>query len=103
MPTFILVKGTSEPQSIQLTDDGDPLNGTGQDLDIEFAVGAAEETDAVTVAWLSQSGGTLQMTNTENLPVGSHKFRFTLTDGGGGKGYVPNLSASPNVLQVVKV
>lgn len=103
MPTYILVKGTSEPYDVQLTDDGEPLNGTGSDLGIEFSADAVSETATVTVAWLSQSGGTVQITNTEGLPVGSHRFRFTLTDGGGGKGYVPNLSATPNILQVVKV
>lgn len=101
--TYNLVVGTSEPQEIQLTDDGSPLNGTGLDLDIEFSTGSVDETDDVTVAWDTQASGTVLMTNVSGLPVGFHKFRFTLTDGGGAKGYIPNLDVEPNVLRVVKV
>lgn len=101
--TYILVKGTSEPQDLQLFNDGSPLVGTGFALDIEFSEGSVDDTDAVAVAWLSQAAGTVRMTNTEALPVGMHKFRFTLTDGGGKKGYVPNLEVLPNILHVVNV
>lgn len=100
---YILVVGTSEPQDVQLTDDGDPLVGTGFDLDIEFSADSLDATDAVSVAWLVQASGTVRMTDMEDLPVGDHKFRFSLTDGGGKKGYVPNLSVPPNILRVVKV
>jgi hypothetical protein len=101
--THNLVVGTSEPQDFQLTDDGENLVGTGFDVAIAFAEDASVDADDVTVDWLSQADGTVRMTDTEDLPVGSHKFRWTLTDGGGKVGFIPNLDAAPNILRVVKV
>lgn len=101
--THILVVGTSEPQDFQITEDGSALTGTALTIGIEFAEDSVVEAGDVTVAWLSQTDGTVRVTDIQDLPLGSHKFRWTLTDGGGKKGYVPNLDAAPNIWRVVKV
>lgn len=101
--THTLVKGTTAAQDFQLTDDGEPLDGTGHELSIEFSAGSVDATSAVEVAWLEQASGTARMTGTGDLPVGDHQWRWKLTDGEELVGYIPNLEKSPNILCVVKV
>lgn len=88
-----MVVGTSEAQDFQLLDNRVALNGTGLSIGIEFAVAPG---GAPTIAWLNQATGTVRVSNVAGMVVGTYPFRFTLTDGGGKKGYVPN-SKAPDV------
>lgn len=102
--THVMVVGTTEPQDFALTDDGEALVGTGLTIGIAFEVAStltAEEKP--TVAWLDQAAGTVRATPPAGMPVGAHRFRWTLTDSGGKVGFVPNLDATPNLWRVVKV
>lgn len=101
--THVMVVGTSEAQEFQITNDGESLVGTGLDIAIQFSADAVVDSDDVTVAWLAQADGTVRVTDVEGLPLGAHKFRWTLTDSGGKKGYVPNLDVAPHIWRVVKV
>jgi len=108
--THVMVAGTSEPQDFQLLNEGVALVGTGFTLGIEFASNGTYTAAQVTalagviVTWLSQATGTVRAsTGISALPIGLYPFRFTLTDSGSKKGYVPNLDASPNLWRVVKV
>lgn len=84
-----IVEGTTEPQDFALLDDGAALVGTGFDLGIDFRE-TSDELDDVVVAWLNQATGTVRVTGLEGLPTGKYHVRFTLTDGAGKVGYVPN-------------
>lgn len=87
--------GTSEPQDFALTQSsGAVVVGTGIDIALEIALRSGDGTVAVTspptVAWLDRLAGTVRVTGTEALAVGSYLVRFQLTDGGGQVGFVPN-------------
>lgn len=89
----VIPVGTSEPQDFELRDKGVAINGSGFTVELEIstsrdAVVAPE--DPPTVAWLSQSAGTVRVTGTEELPVGNYFVRFKLIDGGGKVGFCPN-------------
>ena len=86
--THQMVVGTSEPQDFQLLDDGVALVGTGFDVAIVFR---RPPGGTPTVEWLNQAVGTVRVSGVDEMTVGSHYFRFHLTDSGGGDGYVPNL------------
>lgn len=111
--THTMVVGTSESQDFQITDDGENLVGTGLTVGIEFrptttngaALSAAQiaALALVTVAWLTQASGTVRVTGIATLPIGYYYFRWTLTDSGSKKGYVPNLTADAHAWRVVKV
>jgi len=100
MTPHIMVVGTSEPQDFQLLEDGVAKDGTGWDVDIEWR--DSPDTPP-TVAWLVQASGTVRVTGTESMAVGQYRFRFSLTDGGGDVGYVPNLDKEANVWRVVRL
>jgi hypothetical protein len=97
-----MVVGTTEPQDFELLESGAALDGTGWDVEIEFRESIAG-VEAVTVAWLDQSAGTVRVTGAENLTARTYHFRFKLTDGSDDFGYVPNLDTAPNEWRVVRV
>jgi len=85
--------GTSEPQDFLLRNNGQAIDGTGFTIGIEvskLADGVITPQSAPTVAWLSQSAGTVRVTGLESFALGNYLVRFKLTDGGGKVGYVPN-------------
>lgn len=104
MMTHEMVILTSEPQDFQLLNDGSPLDGTGWTVTIVFQEDDAETTwpEDVVADWLDQTAGTVRVTGIENMPLGLHRFRFKLTDGGGQVGFVPN-EAAPDVWKVVRI
>jgi hypothetical protein len=95
--------GTSEPQDFVLRDQGTAIDGTGWDvfLDIEEVDGTAVLTPP-TVAWLVAASGTVRVSGTEDLPVGTYHVRFRLEDQGGAVGWAPNRMA-PDTWRVVPV
>lgn len=90
--THTIPYGTSEPQDFQLNDDGEALVGTGLTVELVImrANGEALGSPAPSVAWLSQSGGTVRVSDVDVLPVGNYSVRYSLTDGLGIVGYAPN-------------
>ena len=95
-PKLVIPYGTTEPLDLQLTDDGEAIDGSGLTLGLEIFhytggtmvdLGSGE---SPTVAWLSQSDGTVRVTNADVLAVGSYYARFTLDNGVDSLGYVPN-------------
>lgn len=99
--------GTSEPQDFMLKDKGTAIVGTG--LTVEFKIEKREGTSGTsavaappTAAWLDQPGGTVRVTGTEVLAIGSYLVRYKLTDGAGKVGFVPNGDKS-DVWHVVPV
>lgn len=89
--THTIPYGTSEPQDFELQDNGEAIDGTGFAVGIEILTHTGEDVGTEpTVAWLSQADGTVRVSGVENLAVGTYKVRFTLTDGSGKVGYVPN-------------
>jgi flagellar hook assembly protein FlgD len=99
--THVMVEGTSEPQDFALYSDGAALDGTGFTVEIQWR--SEPSGGPPTVDWLSQAGGTVRVSDTENMPEGAHYFRWKLTDGSGNIGYVPNLDKAPNVWRVHRV
>lgn len=96
---YTMVVGTTEPSDFQLLDDGENLDGSGFDVDIEFR----NEDVSATVAWLDQAGGTVRVTDVTGMTVGgTYLFRFKLTDSGGKIGYCPN-DFSPDAWIVARV
>jgi hypothetical protein len=97
-PKLIIPFGTTEPLDLQLTDDGENLVGTGLTLGIEiqkYVNGAYEDVDTPpTVAWLSAASGTVRVTDADVLEEGSYYVRFSLDNGAGDVGYVPNGKAA---------
>jgi hypothetical protein len=82
-----MVYGTTEAQTFQLLDDGENLVGTGLTVTIEFR----ESGVSASVAWLSQSGGTVSVTGMTGMELErTYHFRFKLVDGTGKIGYCPN-------------
>jgi hypothetical protein len=104
--THIIPFGTSEPQDFALLDAGAAINGTAIDVDLEIAAyagGVPSEVDTPpTVAWLSAAAGTVRVTGTESLAVGTYLVRFKLTDAGDLIGFVPNL-AKADIWRVVAI
>jgi len=96
-----MVAGTSEPQDFAIYNDGTALVGTGFDVEIEWRSEPAG--GPPTVAWLSQAGGTVRVTDTENMQEGAYYFRWKLTDALDQVGYVPNLDKAPNIWRVHRV
>lgn len=95
MRKYTLVLGTSEPQDVQLEDDGAALVGTGFDVALDFREQGLSSAQlaalaGVSVAWLDQAAGTVRLSGMEDLPLGTYYLRYTLTDGGSNVGYVPN-------------
>ena len=99
--THTMVVGTTEPQDFQLLDDGVALVGTGFTIGLSWR--DATPDGPPSVAWLSQAAGTVRVTSTGSMAVGTHRFRFTLTDSGSKVGYLPNLDQQPNAWVVVSV
>lgn len=104
--THTIPLGTTEPQDFALENDGVAIVGTGFTLGLQIVkrVGSADVAvvSPPTVAWLNQSGGTVRVTGAGALVVGSYLARFTLTDGGGKIGFVPN-SDKADLWKVVAV
>lgn len=96
--TYTIVEGTTEPQDVQLQNDGAALSGTGLTVGLDW-----RETVLGTpaVAWLSQAAGTVRITGLDQMTVGTYHLRFTLTDASNKVGYCPNV-AKPDVWNVVK-
>lgn len=103
-PKLIIPLGTTEPADLQLTDDGENLVGTGLTLGLEiekYVNGAMVAIDTPpTVAWLSAAAGTVRVTDLDNLDEGNYYVRFSLDNGAGSVGYVPN-GKSADLWQVV--
>jgi hypothetical protein len=103
--THTIPYGTSEPQDFQLNDDGEPLVGTGIDVELEIARSGGGDvgSPAPVVAWLSQATGTVRVTGVEVLEVGSYRVRYKLTDSSDNVGYCPNGEAADDwdVVRVV--
>lgn len=95
--THTMVVGTTEPQDLQLSDDGVNLDGTGLTVGLVWRVAPG---GSPTVAWLSQSSGTVRVSGCGSMAVGTYYVRFSLTDGGGLVGYAPNVK-SPFIWHVV--
>ncbi len=95
--THQMVVGTTEPQDFALLDDGVALVGTGFTLGIDWR--GTDPTGPVVVAWLDQAAGTVRVTGTGSMAVGTYFWRWTLTDSGGKIGYIPN-KGEPNVWKV---
>lgn len=104
--THIIPVGTSEPQDFALLDAGVAINGTAITVSLEiaqYASGTTSEVDTPpTVAWLSAAAGTVRVTGTESLEIGTYLVRFKLTDAGSLIGFVPNL-AKADIWRVVPV
>lgn len=98
--THTMVIGTSEPQDFQLLNDREVIDWTEWDVDIEWRTAPGETLP--TVAWLNQATGTVRVTGCEDLPLGAHPFRFTITDGSGNVAYVPS-EAPADIWRVVRV
>ena len=100
-----MVVGTSEPQDFQLYNEEDvPLVGTGVTVEIDWRGTDPVGSPGVTVAWLDATIGTVRVTDTEDMPVGLYRFRWKLTDSGGGRsGFIPNLDIEANYWRVARV
>jgi hypothetical protein len=85
-----MVLGTTEPQDFQLQDDGENIVGTGLTVTIQFR----EAGISATAAWLSQSAGTVRVTDVTGARPGSYFFRFKLVDSNGKVAYCPNSYAA---------
>lgn len=99
--THTMVVGTTEPQDLRILEDLAVHDFTGITLGIDWR--GTDPAGPPTVAWLSQSAGTVRVTDTGSMTVGKYMFRFTLTDSGGKLGFAPNLEANPNTWLVVRV
>jgi hypothetical protein len=98
-PFLEFAVGTSLPVEIQLTNDGEPMVGTGWDLthDIKQLVNREMvdiEGAPLTVVWADQAAGIARVTGRENLEAGNYLFVFILTDGTGKTESVPNYPPS---------
>lgn len=102
----VIPVGTTEPQDFALLDDGEAVVGTGFTLGLRISQkvdGAYVALDVPpTVAWLSQAAGTVRVSGAGALAIGSYLVRYTLTDGGGKVGFVPN-GEKADLWQVVAV
>lgn len=96
-----MVVGTTESQDFALLDEGVAIVGTGFTLGIDWR--GTDPAGPPTVAWLSQAGGTVRVSNTGSMALGKYFFRFTLTDSGGKLNFVPNLDLEANIWRVVRV
>lgn len=94
--TYTMPVGTSEPADFQIFDDGAATDGTGLLVELLLYRAGSLVDQSLTVEWLDQSAGTVRVTGTEDLAVGSYKFRFRLTGGAGSVGFAPNAGASGN-------
>lgn len=97
--------GTSEPQDFAIFDKGVAIDGTEWDVDLEIYTMARVEVvldPPLSVEWLSQPGGTVRVTGTEELALGKYYVRFRLTDATGKIGYAPN-QLSADQWHVVRV
>lgn len=83
-----MVVGTTEPQDIQVLNEGAAIVGTGFNVAIVFRTSPGGTPVA---AWLNQATGTVRVTGTGSMRIGMHYYRIALTDSGGKVGYVPNL------------
>jgi len=89
--THIMVVGTSEPQDFLLLNNGAAVVGTSLTVGLEWRGTAPAGT--FSVSWLDAPAGKVRVTGTGSMVIGIYPFRFTLTDGGGAKGYCPNRGA----------
>jgi hypothetical protein len=95
-----MVVGTSEPQDFQLLDEGVPFVGTGFTVEIVWRGNAPA--GPLSVAWISAADGTVRLTGTSQIAVGTYGFRWKLTDGIGQVGFIPNLHELHDTLRVVR-
>lgn len=109
--THIIPVGTSEPQDFELRNDGEALDGTGFDVELEIYQNVADSDPvapegspppAPTVEWLAQAQGTVRVTGVEDLAVGQYLVRFKLTDDNEKDGFFPN-GAKADIWRVVPV
>lgn len=95
-PKLIIVLGETTAKLQQLTEEGEPLVGTGLDVELEIkkyvgaVMTAVDEDELPTVAWQNQALGIVEITEVENLSVGSYFVRYKLTNGDAEFDYVPN-------------
>ena len=92
---YVIPVGTSEPQDFGLLNDGEALDGTGFTIGMEIfrlvdGVMVPVTETGLSVAWLSQSGGTVSVTGVEALIEGKYFVRYTITNVANDLGYVPN-------------
>jgi hypothetical protein len=97
--TYTMVVGTTKPQDFQITSDDAPFNAADYAVAIVFRVPI--EAVVLEVAWLSEATSTVRVTGVETLPVGRHKFRFSIEDDAGNIEYSPNHLAEPHTWVVV--
>lgn len=94
MTTHYIPVGTSEPQDFALVNEGAAILGAGITVELEIAqrVNGADVAvvDPPAVTWLNESAGTVRVTGTEGLELGTYLVRFKLTDTAGEVGFVPN-------------
>lgn len=101
---YDVVKGTTEPQDIQLLENREPFDGEDYGVEIEFSDDAEltdEQRDAVTAEWIDDAAGTVRVEGFGDLPVGQYGFRLKVTSGLQA-GYFPN-AAARDVVRVVRV
>ena len=99
--THVMVVGTSEPQDFALTDDGAAIDGTGITIALDWR--GSDPVGPPAIAWLEEEDGTVRVTSTAGMSVGTYRFRFKLTDGEGAISYIPNLTVDANVWRVTEV
>ncbi len=91
MAAHVIVVGTSEPQDFAIFNEGEAQDGSGLSVDIHVFTETGDTfSPAPSVDWLNQSAGTVRVTDTDGLTVGSYRVRFVLTDSGTLVGYAPN-------------
>lgn len=107
--THIIPVGTSEPQDFQFRNaiaGGAATAIVGTGLTVTLQIHDARTGVAVasppSVAWLDQAAGTVRVTGTGTLALGSYLVRYKLTDAGTLVGFAPN-GAQADIWRVVKV
>ena len=99
---LVIPYGTTEPQDVQLRNNGEAFDGSG--LDIELVIDNRRGTvgsPAPVAEWLDQAAGTVRVTGVGVLAVGLYDVRYRVTTGSD-VGFFPN-GDEPDVWEVVAV